>query len=220
MDPSRIRDLKFRMQTLNSRLAVGKLLHSYNSNLSNQCPYCNQIEDIPHLWSCQTTINKYPQISDETMLIFHNRYPKLPLNIINILNINNPNFLNLHLSCGIVTDNDILTLEELLKKYPQYKHHSTKKLLSSAIDCFLSAFYNLIWKPRCEFYYNPEKERTFPLTHLQRQIQLLNLLNEPLFPPIEIDPDNIDVFHLFNDPLFPPVIITEENYHLFAPPMN
>jgi len=220
MDPSRVKDLKFRMQTINNRLATGKLLHSYNSKLSNKCPYCNKVEDIPHLWSCQNTINLYPQLILETKLIMIKRFPKISLDILNLLQMENPEFLNLHLSCGIITTEDLDMLKTIVKDNDRHQNIEIKDIFIKSLDCFLSAFFNLIWKPRCEVYYNPDLERTFPITAIQRHIQLLNLIHTPLFPPVEIDPHNIDVYHLLNDPIFPPVTITEENYHLFAPPMN
>ena len=152
MNGSRVNDLKFRTNLFNRRLPIGRLLNTYKTPSSPYCPFCNQIEDILHLWSCPNTIKQYESIKKATFKTLKKRYelektdPSIQ-QIIEITEILNPNFLKSITAKGIISNTQV----EHIQKHSYNKIQSTTNLIN-LIDSFLSTFQKLIWVPRCTEY--------------------------------------------------------------------
>jgi ribonuclease HI len=158
MNPSQVKELKFRIQLYNRRIATGKLLHSWSLSNRETCPYCHQTEDIQHLWQCSNTRNHFSSLIQHLEKEYFCRYPKANVihyqTICKLTQIHHPNFLFSSISKGI-----------LIKWYKNYikdewlnNNLDASELfqtLVQIIDCWLSLFYDHIWKPRCQKYFEP-----------------------------------------------------------------
>ena len=130
--------------------------HSAHNTVTPECKRCKtHIEIHEHLWTCLETLNKITEMKEKTKECIKVRLEestdgkKLKWNettmntIIQIIDLNEQNFETTTQAKGIIT-------EDLISKFRQHKDmkHKPSDYLLLILDCWLSTFYETIWKQR------------------------------------------------------------------------
>jgi hypothetical protein len=130
------------------------------------CPRCKQQpETYNHVWQCQKTKDKIEEIINETKEIMASRHKEsidwnklsepdteeliAKLDITGIEFLDNPN------AKGIITKGTVQKLRSSKKITQQYNEWTLY-----ALDCWLSAFYKMIWTERCEAAEQQQNDQT------------------------------------------------------------
>ena len=172
LSPIGARDIKFRMQILNRRLATGSLLHSYNPTNKKECPFCKTEETLHHIWICQNTSKIEPKIIKLICFDMNKKYSIY--NLITNAILNNPAFISSPAAMGIITTKQNKQFTQLFKILNLPDLPNKSNFIVDLIDTFLSHFYQEIWLPRSNHYY----ENTFFITRLSESLSTSNL-NHP-----------------------------------------
>lgn len=171
LDASYAKESKFRIEMINNTLPVLTLVKEYynKENINTKCPRCfNQEEDADHITCCTDTTTKISSIITETMRIAEERL-KLPQNkkitIDNLYKIieylkNKNNLNNEPIIKGIITENFKNDIRNIIDNKLNTTEHAV-----FITECWLSAFYTIIWKPRCRLVYKRKNKHNTKDSH-------------------------------------------------------
>ena len=127
------------------------VLHKWDENNTDLCPLSHETEDIQHLWVCPNTLQNFENLLDKTKTLIIDRYKDIATTsvnkVINLIQMNNSRFLQTLLSKGIVTNAIYLHLLTDFSRNALSDSVKLSKLLVPILDCWLSAFHELVWCP-------------------------------------------------------------------------
>jgi hypothetical protein len=161
LDARYINEEKFRKNLILNKLPTLETIHSWNTAKktyaeSNHCTSCTEgiTETVQHIWNCPATVKAYQDILEQAEVLLKYRYK---------IARNQPLFQLFSMKLGIAKPLFLTKLhqaiffpEELIDHYTnilteQYKAGPKKDIsdmFHMIFDCFLSAFYSIIWSPR------------------------------------------------------------------------
>jgi ribonuclease HI len=193
LNATKYREHKFRIKLLTASLTTKELLYSWNLVQDKKCPVCHtQIETQDHMFQCQNTTKLYPVLQSTTKsaftALYQKSYPEQPdiyPALSTIIGINKIAFLSSNTAKGIISEELTTQIAKLLSSisFPKRKNSNQLKPLIIFLDCWLTAIYQLIWKPRCESLYestNLNRQQTF--TNLSQLLSSPIINNTPLHP--------------------------------------
>jgi hypothetical protein len=139
------------------QLSTHVLKYSWNNSRKSYaanefCPFCltrsiTTRETVNHLWVCQFLRSNYQKIHKMSIALLKQRYK---------INIDNcKTFSIISRTLQLTSYRAIKTLANLIfliDSNPYIQHSqggNTNDLILAILDCFFSAFYTLVWKPRC-----------------------------------------------------------------------
>jgi len=152
------RQLKFRQNITTERLPTKNRLYQWKlpDVKDTLCPLCHtEPETDRHLWECNFTKEQYPILISRTQALITERYYPIQnhqliqptLNLIKLNRRDICQFMKSPLARGIILDQHCQQTLQLAQLH--YVKNNGNIILLQILDCWLSAFYEIIWKTRC-----------------------------------------------------------------------
>ena len=160
LDARNVHEEKFRRNLLLNQIPTLVLMKSWNLKsgfpTSSNCVMCscNTPEDFHHIWTCANISTQMDKMITEILRIIKERY-NIPANtpvlrlLIKRLKLANNSSLPAISKLFFFTEQDINPLKTFLQESYRGNPADISNLIFQLLDSYLSAFYELIWKPRC-----------------------------------------------------------------------
>jgi ribonuclease HI len=156
-DAANTNEKAFRIKTINRLLpTLDKVQHYYGLINDATCKRCKKdIETLEHLWECEKSYEKLPEMKEKFREILETRindstdYSKMrdkkppTTKLYQILPIEQEDFLKSTLAKGVVEKSVYDQLKENNQDIEQFK-----QWFIYAMDCWLSVFYKIVWRHR------------------------------------------------------------------------
>jgi hypothetical protein len=186
LDASYIREDKFRRNLIINQLPTMTLFYQWNTTKRTFadhpfCHWCKEQGDLipesfDHLWECQVWQTKYKELHDKILCLLASRYKILKgshqLDSLYSL-------LGLHSATCLPSLTSNIFHMDTNSIYSKYTGNLTKEkltaLLYSILECFFSAYYTLIWLPRCRIIHSGKDPPTYTQSSAKAAQSLQNL---------------------------------------------
>jgi ribonuclease HI len=160
LDARNVHEEKFRRNLLLNQIPTLVLMKSWKLKsgfpTSSNCVMCscNTPEDFHHLWTCANISKQVEKMIPTVLIIIKERY-NIPANtlalqlLIKRLQLSKYTSLPTIIKLSFFPELEINTLQTFIQKSHKGKPADILNLIFQLLDSYLSAFYELIWKPRC-----------------------------------------------------------------------
>jgi ribosomal protein L34E len=163
LDSVNYRQRAFRIKLLYQTLPTNATVSTWKkySTTNPNCPRClNSVETLAHLATCPKTVEALPDLLAKATqimrlhkattttyrIIKESPFPAPPYQLLNAFGCTEESFLSTPLAMGVIHHNDLEFFQSALGPCV---HPSTARLwFTLTLDAWLSAFYQLVWKPR------------------------------------------------------------------------
>lgn len=171
-----MKEMKFRIETITKKLPTLDNLRVWKKISDDTCPRCRRaIETNDHIWTCESTKSKLPDIFQEMESMLKRKINKKQtsektLSYLNLMK-SDRHILHRNYTKGIITESEITQMQNSINKDCNNNEHRIKTDMTETIDTWLTAFYNQIWKPRCILVFENSKEEQRKKERIEKRIK-------------------------------------------------